>query len=199
MTTQNHPLPPGTIIILNGTSSSGKTTLLKALQAGFDEPFLDMGIDRFIWMLPKRYLDRPLWDDVLGLAASAGQSGHRLATAMHHAIATVARLGNHVVADHVLVEPAWVQECAQLFSELPAWLIGVRCPLAIVEQREAARKDRTLGQARAQYNVVHAHTFYDVEVDTAHLSPAECAQQIQQTIQSGQAPTAFKRLRQAGR
>ena len=56
----------GTIIFLNGTSSSGKTTILQALQDSLDEPFLDMGIDRFIRMLPKRYLNRPLWDDVLG-------------------------------------------------------------------------------------------------------------------------------------
>jgi chloramphenicol 3-O-phosphotransferase len=51
---------PGTIILLNGTSSSGKTTLLKTLQAALPEPFLDSGLDRFLWMLPKRYLEPPL-------------------------------------------------------------------------------------------------------------------------------------------
>ena len=54
--------PPqfGTILLLNGTSSSGKTSLVKALQTLLPEPFLDAGLDRFLWMLPKRYLDRPL-------------------------------------------------------------------------------------------------------------------------------------------
>ena len=42
-----------TIIFINGTSSSGKTSLIKALQTKLHEPYLDMGIDRFIWMLPK--------------------------------------------------------------------------------------------------------------------------------------------------
>ena len=66
---------PGTIILLNGTSSSGKTSIVKALQDSMEEPYLDMGIDRFIWMLPKRFLNRPLWDEVLGLADRAVRRG----------------------------------------------------------------------------------------------------------------------------
>jgi len=46
-------LKPGTIILLNGTSSSGKTTLLRLLQDRLAEPYLEAGIDKFIWMLPK--------------------------------------------------------------------------------------------------------------------------------------------------
>ena len=62
----------GNIIILNGTSSSGKTSIVNALQAILDEPYLEVGIDKFIFMLPGRYLDRPLWDEVLGQAVKAG-------------------------------------------------------------------------------------------------------------------------------
>jgi chloramphenicol 3-O phosphotransferase len=36
------------IIYLNGPSSSGKTTLAKALQDAFEEPFLHVGIDKII-------------------------------------------------------------------------------------------------------------------------------------------------------
>jgi len=66
---------PGTIILLNGTSSSGKTSIVKALQDSLEEPYLVMGIDRFIWMLPKRYLNSPLWDEVLGLLTEPGRRG----------------------------------------------------------------------------------------------------------------------------
>jgi chloramphenicol 3-O-phosphotransferase/GNAT superfamily N-acetyltransferase len=182
----------GTIILLNGTSSSGKTTLLEALQKSLDEPFLNAGIDKFIWMLPERYLDRPLWDDVLGRATDAGEMGQRLFSGMHRAIATLSRAGLNVVADHVLVEPAWVDECAALFANLPAYLIGVRCPLDVLEQRERDRKDRTLGQARAQFERVHAFVkAYDLEVDTSLLSPAECARLIREHIQHNP-PRAFQ-------
>jgi chloramphenicol 3-O phosphotransferase len=187
-------IAPGTILILNGASSSGKTSLLRALQALLDEPFLDAGIDKFIWMLPKRYLDRPLWDEVLGLNVRAGLVGHRLFSGMHHAIAALSRAGNHLLADHVLVEPRWVAECAVLFAPLPAYLIGLRCPLDLLEQREKQRKDRTWGQAREQFEVVHAHVVYDLEVDTALHSPEECAQRVRGMLEAGKPPQALRRL-----
>lgn len=185
----------GSIIIINGTSGSGKTSMVKAFQAIMDEPYLDAGLDRFLWMLPKRYFQRPLWDDVLGLADRAGESGHWLVSGMHHAIATLSKRGINVVADHVLVEPSWVQECAEIFADLPAWLVGVRCPLEVLEEREKDRGDRTLGQARLQFDRVHAHGIYDLEVDTALLSAEECAQKIQQCLASGQPPAAFQQIR----
>ena len=102
----------GTIIFINGTSSSGKTSIVRALQDLLMEPYLEAGIDKFIWMLPKRYLDRPLWDDVLGLADRAGDDGHDLVRGMHCAILALSEAGCNVIADHVLVEPAWAKECA---------------------------------------------------------------------------------------
>ncbi len=187
-------IAPGTILILNGASSSGKTSLLRALQTLLEEPFLDAGIDKFIWMLPKRYLDRPLWDEVLGRNVRAGPAGHRLFSGMHHAIAALSRAGNHVLADHVLVEPRWVAECAALFAPLPAYLIGLRCPLDVLEQREKQRKDRTWGQAREQFEVVHAHVVYDLEVDTSLHGPEECAQQVRAMLEAGKPPQALRRL-----
>jgi chloramphenicol 3-O phosphotransferase len=187
---------PGKILILNGTSSSGKTSLLEALQTTLDDPYLNAGLDKFIWMLPSRYLDRPLWDEVLGLAGEAGPVGHRLVSGMHHAIAALSRAGNNVLADHVLVEPGWVRECADTFAGLPAYLIGVRCPLEVVEEREKARRDRTLGQARTQFDLVHSHGVYDLEVDTSVESVDACAERIKAYLRAGSEPSAFQRLRQ---
>lgn len=185
---------PGTILFLNGTSSSGKSTLIKQLQSRLDEPFIDAGLDRFLWMLPSRYLDRPLWDDVLGRAVQAGQMGHTLVTGMHRAIESLSRSGLNVLADHVLVEPAWVDDCAQLFAGLPAYLIGVHCPLEVLIAREAARKDRTLGQAAAQFEKVHAFAEYDFSVDTGGHSPEACAAQVLAFLERREPPHAFKAL-----
>lgn len=188
-------MDPGTVIFLNGTTSSGKSTLLAELQRRLEAPFLEAGIDKFIFMLPKRYLDRPLWDEVLGHAAYAGPLGHTLFSGMHHAIAALSRAGNHILADHVFVEPAWLHECAGLFADLPAYLVGVHCPLAVIEQREAARGDRTLGQARKQFPKTHVHGIYDIEVDTSIQSTSACTATIIDALAHGQPPVAFKRLR----
>ena len=183
----------GKIILINGTSSSGKTSIVHALQARLEEPYLEAGIDKFIWMLPERYLERPLWDDVLGLADKAGETGHALIHGMHHAIAALSKSGINVIADHVLVEPTWAKECVELFANLPAYLIGVQCPLDVLEQRERGRKNRTFGQARLQYTVIHKFVVYDLEVDTSRSTPEECAQAIVQRIKNP--PDAFKRLK----
>ena len=182
----------GTIIFINGTSSSGKTTLLKALQTKFPEPYLDMGIDRFIWMLPKRYLDRPLWDEVLGKAIHSGPLGLILFSGMHHAVAAAAGRGVNIIADHVLVEKDWVDECAALFADMNAYLIGLHCPLEILEQRERERGDRTLGQAREQFDIIHQYAKYDLELDTSELTIEECADRIIERLKSP--PEAFRRL-----
>lgn len=184
---------PGTILLLNGASSSGKTSIVRALQMELPDAYLDAGLDRFLWMLPGRYLQRPLWDDVLGLATEAGETGHRLVLGMHRAIAALSRAGNGVVADHVLVEPTWVIDCAAMLADLPAWLIGVRCPLPVLVERERRRGDRTLGQAAGQHERVHAHEIYDFEVDTSLMSPEECADAIIRQIKVTP-PFAFRTL-----
>lgn len=185
---------PGRIIILNGTSSSGKTSILHALQNILVEPYLDAGIDKFIWMLPERYLERPLWDDVLGLATTAGETGHHLMHGMHQAIGTLARSGWNVVADHVMVEEAWLEECVALFTDLPAYLVGIRCPLEVLVERERLRKNRTLGQAAAQFPLVHRHGVYDLEVDTSVMSVEQCALAIKARVENNEPPRALRKL-----
>ena len=188
-------MTPGKIILINGTSSSGKSSIIRAFQDMHPEPFLEAGIDKFIWMLPERYLERPLWDDVFGLAVEAGSTGHRLVSGMHRAILSLALAGNNVIADHVLMEPKWLGECVDLFYDLPAYFIGIRCPLAILEERERTRSNRTLGQARAQFDRIHGPGIYDLELDTSVSSPEDCANIIVERINDPAPPFAFRKLK----
>ncbi len=41
---------------------------------------------------------------------------------------------------------------------------------------------------------VHVPGIYDLEVDTATMTPAECAELIRQRLEGGPPPTAFRRL-----
>jgi len=145
-------------------------------------------------MLPERYLDRPLWDDVLGLATEAGDMGSKLFSSMHKVIQLLSLEGINVIADHVMVEPKWVEECARLLAPLPAYVVGIQCPLEVLIQREADRKDRTLGQAEAQYPLVHKDLIYDLVVDTSLLSIEECAEKIKDFISGEKPPSAFRQL-----
>ena len=186
---------PGTIIFLNGTTSAGKTSTIHMLQNILVEPYLEVGIDKFLWMLPRRYFHQPLWDDVLGKANQTGEMGHKLIHAMHHTILTLSNQGIKVLADHVLIDPLWLEECVCLFHDKPAYLIGIKCPLDVLEQREEARKnERTPGAAAKQFDIIHAHGVYDFEVDTSKQNIEDTAMLIKNFLDTGQPPRALQQL-----
>ena len=98
-----------------------------------------------------------------------------------------------VIADHVIVEKAWAEECASLFADRNAYLIGLHCPLNVLEQREKNRKDRTLGQARTQIDVIHRYVTYDLMLDTSQLTTEECVRQVIDRMKVP--PEVFRRMK----
>jgi chloramphenicol 3-O phosphotransferase len=179
----------GRIILINGTSSSGKTTLVRALQAILPEPWLEIGIDRFVFALPKAYLDQPLWSEVFRYVRPEGATdgpfrietgplGQRLVLGMHATAAAIAAQGLDVIVDHVLLEEGWLADCRARWAAFDVLVVGVRCPLEVVVERERHRQDRTIGQAEAQFHVVHRLGGYDLEVDTSQVSPEQAAAAI---------------------
>lgn len=187
-------MKPGVLVIVNGASSAGKSSLVREFQQLVDKPFLDIGLDKFIFSLPKHYLSSN-WTEILGEGDRAGPAGDLLASGMHSAWAALCMSGNNVIADHVLVEESWVRECANLFVGFETFLVGLRCPIAVLEARERDRADRTLGQAKKQYLRVHANLTYDLELDSAQLSAAQCAVKVWDCV-SNHEPKALAVLRQ---
>ncbi len=195
----------GRIILLNGTSSSGKTTLVRALQERLPGPWLEIGIDRFVFALPKRYLNQPLWSEVFRYVRPDGRDdgpftietgplGERLVAGMHRTAAALAESRLDVIVDHVLLEDRWLDDMAALWNGFRVLYVGVRCPLEVVLAREAARRDRTIGQAEAQFAVVHRRAGYDLEVDTSKLAPDEAAGRIAEAIERGLPERPFSRV-----
>jgi chloramphenicol 3-O phosphotransferase len=136
-------MAPGKVIFLNGASSAGKTSLAKALQQILDEPYLHVALDTFFDMVPSRYVvgEEP-WTITETVAT--------MIAGFHRAIAALAEAGNNVIVDQVLPEPPWLRECAELLSDCQVVFVGVRCALAELERREAARGDRSPGLAQFQ-------------------------------------------------
>jgi chloramphenicol 3-O phosphotransferase len=192
----------GRVIVLNGTSSSGKSTLTRALQARLDGAWLGIGIDTVVFSLPKAYLDPPLWGKVFryvpvepgGTAPfriETGELGHRLIEGLHRTVASLADAGLSVIVDHVLLEEAWLPDLAGRLRDHDVLFVGVRCPLEAVVERERERRDRTIGQAAAQHDVVHRAGGYDLEVDTSVLNPDDAAGVIADAVARGFPPVPF--------
>ena len=130
----------GRIILINGTSSSGKTTIVKGLQSTLPDLWLEMGIDRFAYALPGRVLGQPTWPQLFRYVRPDGESdgpftiettalGQRFISGMHATAAALAEAGLNVIVDHVLLEQAWLDDCSRRWAGFPVLVVGVRCPL----------------------------------------------------------------------
>ncbi|WP_018544788.1 chloramphenicol phosphotransferase CPT family protein [Streptomyces sp. LaPpAH-108] len=174
------------IIFLNGTSSSGKSSIARALLDILDDgAFFHLAVDDFNAMRTRRELPPDQLDAVL----------RRTRAGFHRAIAAMASAGNDLVVDHVLSEPWRLRDCLEVLPAERVLFVGVHCPPAELERRERARGDRPLGLAAQQYDVVHAHGDYDLECDTDEASPRQCAEDIKKLVAHWPTPTAFSRLR----
>jgi chloramphenicol 3-O phosphotransferase len=179
---------PGQIIFLNGTSSSGKSSIARKLLVMLDGPYFHMSVDAVNSMRAKQ---KTLQLDPAGLAAVLT----RTRAGFHRAVAGMAQAGNDVVADHVLSEPWRLLDCLAVMADYQVVFVGVHCSVSELERRERARGDREVGQAASQRNQVHAHGIYDIECDTTAASPYDCALLIKDYLASHQPPTAFSLLR----
>jgi len=178
--------PRPQVVILNGIGSVGKSSAAKALQAITSKPFLHVAMDAFLDMLPEKMLAHP--DGLMFEAAQDGgkpviaiRTGPILESAMRgmrHAIAAMAGQGNSLIVDEVMIEARVAQEYLALLRSFDFHLVGLFAPLDVLEARERARGDREVGLARWQYGRVHRDIAYDLEVDTAAATPAECARLI---------------------
>lgn len=159
------------VILLNGTSSAGKSSLASALQTRLPSPSLHAQLDTFVdmfgWNAPA------LADADLRRACHAAGVDH-----FHVVLTHFARSPYIMIVDHLLLEPAWVAATRAALSDRRVHWIGVHCPLPALEARERARGNRRPGLAASQVERVHAGLVYDFEIDTSLASPEACADRL---------------------
>ncbi|MYV39520.1 AAA family ATPase [Streptomyces sp. SID1328] len=179
-------MTPGRIIFLNGTSSSGKSSIARELLCLLDDGvYSHLSVDAFNAMRAQRELSRDEFDAAL----------RRTRLGFHRSVAAMAGVGNDLVVDHVLSEPWRLTDCLTVLPPEDVVFVGVHCAREELERRERARGDREAGLAALQYDLVHAHGDYDLECDTSTASPRACAERIRDFLPHRPAPTAFSRLR----
>ncbi len=178
-------LPGGLVVFLNGTSSSGKSSIAAELLKLLDEPYYYMPVDTFYGMRVDREIAPEDFQETVD----------RTCMGFHRAVAGMAASGNNVVVDHVISRPWRLLDCLDLFTPEDVLLVGLRCALPELERRERERGDRSPGLAAGQFEQVHAHGVYDLECDTGVSTPLECARQIAAALPRRARPTAFEELR----
>lgn len=167
------------MIVLNGGSSSGKSGIVRCLQAVLPDPWLAYGVDTLVEAMPA--------SGTPGAGIEFGTSGEVIVGPQFRAmeaawmagIAAMVRAGALIIVDDVFLGGARSQRrwTAALAGLAVLW-VGVRCESSVAAGREIARGDRNTGMAASQAEIVHQGVVYDVEVDTTHTEALECARII---------------------
>lgn len=183
---------PGQVVLLNGASSSGKSTLSRQLLRDFPNPWFHMAVDMFGAMRAEDQTHR-LQPTALTEVLRRTRAG------FHRAVAGMAMAGNDIVMDHVLGEAWRLQDLLTVMGSIDVVFVGVHCGFAELQRREAARGDRHPGAAASHIQHVHAHGMYDVEVDTSTATTEDCSARIRQYLAEHPAPSAraFDQLRRS--
>ncbi|WP_308296716.1 chloramphenicol phosphotransferase CPT [Streptomyces sp. ISL-44] len=168
------------MIILNGGSSSGKSGIVRCLQAVLPDPWLAFGVDSFVDALPAKMQASDAGIEIgADGRVSVGADFRALEAAWTEGIVAMAGAGARIIVDDVFLGGAASQQRWQKATgDLAVLWVGVKCESAVAAGREVARGDRVQGMAASQADVVHQGVTYDLEVDTTHTESVVCARAI---------------------
>lgn len=145
----------GQIVVVNGTSGSGKSTTCEMFAQRSDDFWLLYGIDHYIaGSFPAKFghhgprsaegFEAIPYDpaDPEGLMRwRFGELGKRAFATFHEWAASASRTGCNIIFDHILTsEPPMIQDLAWRLEGLPALLVTLQPPIEVLEQRVAERQ-----------------------------------------------------------
>jgi chloramphenicol 3-O-phosphotransferase len=160
----------GRIVIITGSTGSGKTTTCKAFVDRMDELWLHFGIDLFLGScVPRKFVDGGsrsadgvhfLPDDPADPTGpwhmDMGTYGLGLVASFHRMAAEAVRSGQNVVLDHIAtVDPPLLADCVDVFRDLPVFFVGLRPPAEVIPERIDGRLEQVaavLGHEQAVRN-----------------------------------------------
>lgn len=189
-------MQPGTIVLLNGTPRSGKSSIAAAMQESLEGIWVNLGVDHSMAATPQ-HLQPGIGLRPGGERPDLEPTVLLLYQALYASIAAYSRMGVHVVADvghhDCYSKPLGIlPRCARILDGLPAMLVGVRCPIGEIMRRRADTwgksylDDGSIPPPILRWQEqVHIPGIYDLQVDTSLLSPSECAGAIGERIARG--------------
>ena len=174
------------IIFLHGASSSGKSTLARALQASIEQPFWHMSIDHLhdAGVLPTRRFENG--DFAWSASRTAFFAG------FHASLAAYADAGNNLILEHILDTAGWAEDLHRHFALHDVLFVAVHCPLELLIEREETRNNRPAGSAERDFHTIHRGRRYDLELDSEDGTGPN-VQKVLDASRSGRRVSEFNR------
>ena len=160
----------GQVILLNGPSSSGKSTLAKGLQAHLRE---QMGVEGAIVSI----------DDFMAKILGEDESIYEddvfeISGAMCDEVLRLLDSTPCVIVDHVITSERIFAQLTNAMRAKRLLCVRVECPLEVLLMREQARGNRCAGSAEASYTYLYPKQGYDVCVNTHTMTTVQCCKSI---------------------
>ena len=158
---------PGNLLLLNGPSSAGKSTIAAELRQRLrllGVAPLVISIDDYM----KLSTDEEIWeDDVFEIMPD-----------MCRDIRAALRQGQWVIVDHVITSARIHAALLDAAAGFRMTTVLVTCSLEALQRREKARGNRFAGSAEASLRYLYPKEGYDLCIDSETSAPAASAVQI---------------------
>ena len=155
------------LILLNGPSSAGKSTIAGELQRKLRRLGVDVitvSIDDYM----RLSTDEEIWeDDVFEIMPDMCQD-----------IQARLRQGKWVIVDHVITSARVYAALRDAATGFRVAAILVTCRLETLKKREQERRNRFVGSAEASWNYLYPREGYDLRIDSGETEPAAAAESI---------------------
>jgi chloramphenicol 3-O phosphotransferase len=180
----------GRVVVLDGGSSAGKSSLALALQRLWEargECWVIFGWDDFVPRLPSRWMAIPgMVGDLADEGARytpgdgtatfvVGDVGRRVLAAYHGAVRAMADAGIDVIVDEVLLTRDDWDDWQDALRGIDARWVHVTCSPEVAARREVERGDRLPGLSHGTAERAHVDATYDVGIDTSATTAESAA------------------------
>jgi chloramphenicol 3-O phosphotransferase len=179
------------VIFLNGISSSGKTSIVKAIQHISSIPFLHFGVDALIDMMPNNWLSFnnltkdgcwfEQYENEFGRAVScnAGSYGKQVFDLGIKFISTILDANLNLIIDEVVWDQKQMDQYHTILSIYKVVFVKIYCSRQSAQEREILRRNREIGLANDQFDRINSIKYnYDLEINTDISTSFNAAKKI---------------------
>ena len=157
----------GMIVILNGVSSSGKSTLAKMIQDRSGFPFYRLDIDDFILMAPEKFNDYDNKDFSVQF---------KFSSKFFHVVKLYSDLGFDLIVPYMFFKKSEsLLEFKELLCGYPLLIVNIYCPVDELQRRENVRRDRKIGSASEQLALLETEFPNSISVNNYETTSENCA------------------------
>lgn len=167
----------GTIIYLNGVTSTGKTSISRELQKQSDKLIYNLSNDMIAYILNRERYKADYWRTLFNTIY-----------VMYDLAVMLTDQGHDVIIDGMIVNPPGIsghyEHIKHTFRESNLVVVEVYCPLEECKRRNIERGDRGVDQSDQQDETMVRDVIHDLTVNSFENDSATCAARILEYLKS---------------